>query len=56
MEFTIQAIQKEMGSCPIAISAQAYLQRFYEELGFQPEGELYKEDGIPHIRMVLTPK
>jgi len=54
MEFTIQAIQKEMGACPIAISAQAYLQRFYEELGFQPEGELYKEDGIPHIRMVLT--
>ena len=56
MEFTIQAIEKEMGDCPIAISAQAYLQRFYEELGFQPEGELYKEDGIPHIRMVLTPK
>ena len=56
MEFTIQAIQKEMGDCPIAISAQAYLQRFYEALGFHPEGELYKEDGIPHIRMVFTPK
>jgi ElaA protein len=56
MEFTIQQIQKEMGPCPIAISAQAYLQRFYEELGFRPVGELYKEDGIPHIRMVLTAK
>lgn len=56
MEFTIQAIQKDMGACPIAISAQAYLQRFYEDLGFQPEGELYKEDGIPHIRMVLQAK
>ena len=56
MEFTIQAIQKEIGDCPIAISAQAYLQRFYEELGFKPEGELYKEDGIPHIRMVFTAK
>jgi len=55
MEFTIKAIRQEIGVCPIAISAQAYLQRFYEELGFKPEGELYKEDGIPHLRMVFTP-
>ena len=54
VDFTIQAIHKEMGACPIAISAQAYLQRFYEELGFKAEGDLYKEDGIPHMRMVLT--
>ncbi|MGB5189000.1 GNAT family N-acetyltransferase [Robiginitalea sp.] len=54
MEFTLKAISEEMGPCPIAISAQAYLQRFYEELGFKPEGELYKEDGIPHLRMVFT--
>ncbi|MGB5405136.1 GNAT family N-acetyltransferase [Robiginitalea sp.] len=56
MEFTIQAIHREIGSCPIAISAQAYLQRFYEALGFKAEGELYKEDGIPHLRMVYTPE
>lgn len=56
MEFTVQAIHREIGSCPIAISAQAYLQRFYEALGFKAEGELYKEDGIPHLRMVYTPE
>ena len=56
MEFTIEAIHREIGPCPIAISAQAYLQRFYEALGFKAEGELYKEDGIPHLRMVYTPE
>ena len=55
MDFTIDRINKEMGPRPIAISAQAYLKRFYEELGFEPEGELYTEDGIPHLRMVLKP-
>jgi ElaA protein len=35
----------------LVISAQLYLLRFYTEFGFQPEGEAYDEDGIPHIQM-----
>jgi ElaA protein len=35
--------------------AQAYLERFYGSHGFQPEGEVYLEDGIPHIDMTLQP-
>jgi ElaA protein len=54
MDFTLQWIEKELQACPVAISAQAYLQRFYEDLGFQVEGEVYAEDGIPHVRMVYT--
>jgi len=40
---------------PIRISAQAYLERFYGELGFERdrEGNPYEEDGIPHIEMLL---
>jgi ElaA protein len=56
MDFTIARITETMGACPIAISAQAYLKRFYEDLGFRPEGELYAEDGIPHIRMIFEPR
>jgi ElaA protein len=37
------------------IQAQAYLERFYGSHGFEPEGEVYVEDGIPHIDMTLTP-
>ena len=37
------------------IQAQAYLERFYGSHGFEPEGEVYLEDGIAHIDMTLTP-
>ncbi len=36
----------------IRISAQHYLLRFYEGFGFRAEGDVYDEDGIPHIQMV----
>jgi ElaA protein len=36
----------------IRISAQAHLERFYAEFGFQGVGEPYLEDDIPHIEMV----
>lgn len=36
----------------IRLGAQRYLERFYASLGFEPEGEPYDEDGIPHIEMV----
>ena len=37
------------------ISAQAHLQRFYGRHGFQPVGEPYLEDNIPHIEMWRAP-
>ncbi len=38
---------------PIHLSAQAHLERFYGELGFSTVSEVYLEDDIPHIDMVL---
>ncbi len=40
----------------IKISAQKYLQRFYEDLGFVVVSEEYLEDGIPHFGMLLEQK
>jgi ElaA protein len=40
----------------LRISAQRYLQRFYEEAGFTAVGEPYMEDGIPHVEMLLPPR
>jgi ElaA protein len=34
------------------ISAQAHLQRFYGRHGYQPVGDVYSEDDIPHIQML----
>jgi ElaA protein len=36
----------------IRISAQAHLARFYGGFGFEPVGEPYLEDNIPHLEMV----
>jgi ElaA protein len=35
----------------VRINAQAHLQAFYSELGFVATGEVFNEDGIPHIQM-----
>ena len=53
MTDAIKYCRKKHGKKPIIISAQTYLIRFYESLGFVPEGEFYLEDGIEHVKMVL---
>ncbi|NTX51369.1 GNAT family N-acetyltransferase [Myxococcus sp. CA051A] len=40
----------------IRISAQDYLRAFYTSLGFVAEGDIYDEDGIPHVEMVRRPR
>jgi ElaA protein len=43
----------ELGVQKIKISAQSYLKRFYENLGFEIVTEMYLEDGIPHFGMLF---
>ena len=40
------------GAVPIALSAQAYLEKFYIELGFAKTSDVYDDDGIPHVDML----
>ncbi len=42
------------GGGDVRISAQSYLQRFYEVHGFVRIGDEYLEDNIPHIEMLRT--
>ncbi|MDO4880404.1 MAG: GNAT family N-acetyltransferase [Capnocytophaga sp.] len=49
---TIEAMENRLGKVAITISAQHHLIAFYGRNGFEPIGEPYDEDGIPHIRMV----
>ncbi len=37
----------------IRIGAQAHLQDFYHGLGFATDSDVYDEDGIPHVKMLL---
>jgi ElaA protein len=54
MELSIKAIKDHLKENTVKISAQTYLKKFYNELGFDPVGEEYLEDGIPHIAMLLN--
>ena len=56
MEETKRYIINEWGGTKIKISAQSYLQRFYENLGFEIVTEMYLEDGIPHHGMLYRVK
>ena len=53
MKESIKVIEKQFGKVPVRISAQCYLKKFYENLGFEITGEEYLEDNIPHIEMLL---
>ena len=41
------------GKRDIRIGAQYYLKRFYNSFGFVQKGDIYLEDGIEHIEMLL---
>jgi len=53
MKFSIEKCQELFPKSPIKISAQVYLLKFYENLGFVETGEHYLEDGIPHTGMIF---
>lgn len=54
MEVSIQQLWNLFGKQNIRIGAQLYLEAFYGSFGFVPQGEVYLEDDIPHIKMLLS--
>tara|TARA_Y100000592_G_scaffold92837_1_gene155115 strand:- start:558 stop:1010 length:453 start_codon:yes stop_codon:yes gene_type:complete len=56
MKKSIEIATKLYNKKKIKISAQEYLENFYEELGFKHTGKSYLEDGIPHIEMTAILK
>ena|SRR5690606_5974181 len=54
MKASISVIQERFKETTIKISAQSYLKKFYETLGFKQIGTEYLEDAIPHIGMLAV--
>ena len=55
VKMCIGVCEKNFDKQEIKISAQAYLEKFYIDLGFERRGEGYIEDGIQHCAMFITP-
>ncbi|HWJ30043.1 MAG TPA: GNAT family N-acetyltransferase [Flavisolibacter sp.] len=53
MRESIKQVYGLFGVGSIKIGAQLYLKKFYESLGFQQISDIYLEDGIEHIYMIL---
>lgn len=53
MQRSINGCYSLFGKSSIRIGAQSYLKKFYESHGFVQDGEVYDEDGIDHIEMLL---
>ncbi|MFC2109863.1 GNAT family N-acetyltransferase [Bacteroidota bacterium] len=51
IEKSIAAVENNFQQQTIKISAQAYLEKFYQKHGFITQGNSYLEDGIPHLAM-----
>jgi predicted GNAT family N-acyltransferase len=44
-------VAKQQNHAEVMLAAQQHAIKFYEKLGFQPEGDLFSELGITHIMM-----
>ena len=51
---SIQVLYRLYGRRDIRIGAQYYLKEFYASFGFIQTGDIYPEDGINHIEMLLS--
>ena len=49
----IDLCREHFGDGPIRIGAQFWLLGFYSSFGFERAGDIYMEDGIEHVHMVL---
>lgn len=54
MNLSVQVCEQLYPETDIRIMAQFYLLKFYTDLGFQRQGEIFLEDDIEHIEMVYT--
>ncbi len=52
MAHAVQMLTSLWGRQPIRIGAQAHLQGFYRQHGFETASPVYDEDGIDHVEML----
>lgn len=55
MQKILEKMQELFPNIPIRISAQEYLESFYQEFGFTTVSEPYLEDEISHVEMLKHP-
>ena len=52
-QFIMRALIRRLAGATVILNAQLAVEDFYKRLGFVPEGEIFEEAGIPHVRLAL---
>jgi predicted GNAT family N-acyltransferase len=52
--FALEEAARQQGHSVLTLNAQNEAIPFYRDLGYEPEGELFQEAGIPHLAMRKT--
>ena len=52
MEKAVTESRRNFPGEPITLHAQQYLEKFYGSFGFSRTGDIFDEDGIPHVMMI----
>jgi ElaA protein len=52
LQKAVECLTQQWGAQPIRIGAQARLEAFYKQHGFEATGAHYLEDGIDHVEML----
>lgn len=55
MDYCHEQIEQLAGKVPVRISAQLYLEKFYQSHGYLQVSDMYLEDDIEHIEMLYSP-
>ena len=50
-DYAMRQSLEHFGPLPVKISAQTYLERFYQSFHFRLTPKRYLEDGLPHVEM-----
>lgn len=53
MELSIPVIKERLQCEQITLHSQKHAEGFYLKLGFVTESDVFMEEGIPHVRMIL---
>ena len=53
MKKAIEHIVNDFNKSKIRLSGQAYLEKFYTDLGFEKVSDCYLEDGIDHFEFLF---
>ena len=51
---SMPVIKEQMGERSFILHAQTYAEGFYRKFGFERCSDVFMEDGIPHVRMILS--